>query len=505
MGVGRYASSERGDRRLLTIAQMGAADAAASAAGTPGIELMENAGAAVAEAMMARFAPRPTVVLCGPGNNGGDGFVVARRLARAGWPVRIALLGRRERLRGDAALAAKSWLGEVLDLAPDVVDGAGLVVDALFGAGLSRPLDGIARATIEAMVNRGLPSVAVDVPSGVHGDTGEVFGAAAPASTTVTFHLAKPGHLLLPGRDLVGELVVADIGIPDVVTGELDVHLGSNHPSFWEALLPRRASTSHKYSHGHALVLGGGPTASGAARLAARAALRAGAGLVTVVCPKEARAVYAAQLTAVMLVPFGDDAGFAAQLEDPRRNAVLLGPGCGVGEPLRRRVALASRSGKATVLDADALTSFAERPRELFDAISGPCLLTPHEGEFRRLFDLEGDKLARARQAAATSGATVLLKGADSVIAAPDGRALIQPDAPSRLATAGSGDVLAGVALGLVAQGMPMFEAAAAAVWLHAEAARGAGSGLIAEDLIERLPLALGAFGRDVRRTQSPL
>jgi hydroxyethylthiazole kinase-like uncharacterized protein yjeF len=430
-------------------------------------------------------------VLCGPGNNGGDGFVVARRLARAGWPVRLALLGRRERLSGDAALAAARWRGGVEPLTPAALDGAGLVVDALFGAGLSRPLDGAAGATIEAVVDRGLPSVAIDVPSGVHGDTGAVMGTAAAARMTVTFHLAKPGHLLLPGRDLVGELVVADIGIPDAVTDELGIHLGANHPRFWADLMPRRNSTSHKYTHGHALVLGGRETASGAARLAARAALRAGAGLVTVICPKQARATYASQLTAVMLAPFDGDAGFEAELADPRRNAILLGPGCGVGTALRRRVVLALRSGKTVALDADALTSFAERPGELFDAIRGACVLTPHEGEFRRLFDLEGDKLARARAAASASGAVIVLKGADSVIAAPDGRALIQPRASPRLATAGSGDVLAGIVLGIVAQGMQAFEASAAAVWLHAAAAHGAAPGLIAEDLIERLPLAL--------------
>jgi NAD(P)H-hydrate epimerase len=254
--------------------------------------------------------------------------------------------------------------------------------------------------------------------------------------------------------------------------------------------LPQRAASSHKYSHGHALVLGGGASSSGAARMAARAALRAGAGLVTVVCPEAATATYAAQLTAVMVAPFADQAGFARALEDERRNAILLGPGAGVGRDLRRQVLVALAAGKTCVLDADALTSFAKRPDELFAAIVGPCLLTPHEGEFNRLFDLPGAKLARACAAAAQSGAVVLLKGADTVVAAPDGRAIVQPAAPPTLATAGTGDVLAGIALGLLAQRMPLFEAAAAAVWLHAEAARTLGSPLIAEDLIEALPAA---------------
>ena len=477
-----------GGGEIFSIAQMRSADAAAVAAGITGIELMENAGAAVAEAIMARFVRVPAVVLCGPGNNGGDGFVAARALARAGWSIRVALLGRQERLRGDAAAAASAWSGDTVALAPGVLQGAGLVVDALFGAGLARPIEGVARATIEALKETSLPVVAVDVPSGIDGDTGEILGVAAPARLTVTFHRAKPGHLLLPGREHVGELVVADIGIPGAVTEQIGARLWANGPKLWRALLPRRTSSSHKYRHGHALVLGGGPASSGAARMAARAALRAGAGLVTVICPEVALAIYAAQLTAVMIAPYADQAGFVRQLEDPRRNAILLGPGGGVGEDLRQRVLAALASGKACVLDADALTSFADQPGALFAAIDGPCLLTPHEGEFKRLFDHQGDKLTRARNAAAQSGAVVLLKGADTVVAAPDGRAVIQPDAPPSLATAGSGDVLAGIALGLLAQGMPVFEAAAAAVWLHAEAARGCGAGMIAEDLIEALP-----------------
>ena len=488
-----------GAGEILSIAQMRRADAAAIAAGIAGIELMENAGAAVSEAITARFVRMPAIVLCGPGNNGGDGFVVARRLVRAGWPVRVALLGRQERLRGDAATAAKAWSGDTVPLEPSVLQGAGLVVDALFGAGLTRPIEGAARATIGAVKEASLPVAAVDIPSGVDGDTGAILGVAAPARLTVTFHRVKPGHLLLPGREYVGELVIADIGIPEHVTARLGVRSWANRPQLWQALLPRRTASSHKYRHGHALVLGGGPASSGAARMAARAALRAGAGLVTVICPEVALAIYAAQLTAVMIAPYADRAGFVRHLEDPRRNAILLGPGGGVGEDLRERVIAALQRGKACVLDADALTSFADQPSALFAAINGPCLLTPHEGEFKRLFTHEGDKLTRARSAAAESGAVVLLKGADTVVAAPDGRAVVQPDAPASLATAGSGDVLAGVALGLLAQSMPVFEAAAAAVWLHAEAARGLGVGMIAEDLIEALPGPLAELARRPR------
>jgi ADP-dependent NAD(P)H-hydrate dehydratase / NAD(P)H-hydrate epimerase len=480
-----------GDGRLLSIAEMTAADAAAVAAGVPGSTLMENAAAAVARAIAARFAPRPTLVICGPGNNGGDGFVVARRLAEAGWPVRVTLLGAREALRGGAAIAAASWQGEASPLEPSLLEDARLVVDALFGAGLARPLDGIARATIEAAARAAAPVVAIDIPSGVHGDTGEVLGAAAPSVLTVTFHRAKPGHFLLPGRDHVGELVVADIGIPDAASPPSEGGLFANHPHLWRKLLPRRTSASHKYVHGHALVLGGGMASSGAARMAARAALRAGAGLVTVVCPEDALAVYAAQLTAVMVAPFAKEEDFARVLADPRRNGMLLGPGGGIGASLRRRVLRVLEAKKACVLDADALTSFAEQPKRLFDAIDGPCVMTPHEGEFGRLFAQAGDKITRTRAAAAESGAVVLLKGGDTVVAAADGRALIQPDAPPSLATAGSGDVLAGIVLGLLVQSMPALEAAAAAVWVHARAGYHAGTGLIAEDLPEALPTVL--------------
>ena len=435
-------------------------------------------------------------VLCGPGNNGGDGFVVARVLGAAGWPVTLALDGPTGKLKGAAALMAARWEGPVaaLDVAAldaAVLDGAELVVDALFGAGLSRPLEGAPRAVIEALAARRLPCVAVDVPSGVHGDSGEASGAAAPAVLTVTFFRRKPGHLLLPGRALCGEVVVADIGIPDAALDRLDVNLHANAPALWRARYPWPRLDGHKYSRGHAVVVGGGAAATGAARLAARAALRVGAGLVTVATSAEALPIYAAALTAVMTAVTEGDAAFAALLADPRINAVLLGPGGGVGDATRRHVRAALDAGTACVLDADALTVFKDDPKELLDAISSPCLLTPHEGEFGRLFDTSGDKVARARAAAAASGAAVLLKGADTIVAAPDGRAVINHNAPPELATAGAGDVLAGFALGLMAQGMAPFDAGCAAAWLHGAAAAGIGSGLIAEDLDEALPAVL--------------
>ena len=479
---------------LLTVAEMAAADAAAMAGGISGETLMEAAGTALAEAIRERWSRRPVTVLCGPGNNGGDGFVAARLLADAGWTARLALLGDRERLKGDAALMAARWNGPVEPLDEHSLDGAELVVDGLFGAGLGRPLDGVALLTIEAVVARRLDCVAIDMPSGVHGDSGAIWGAAAPAVLTVTFFRRKPGHLLLPGRALCGEILVADIGIPEAVLEAIAPRRHANGPALWGEGFPWPGAAGHKYSRGHALVVGGGVESTGAARLAARAALRAGAGLVTLACPPGALMVYAQALESVMTRAMAEPDGFDALLADPRKNAVLIGPGNGVGEATRKRVLASLAAGKACVLDADALTSFENQPSELFSAIKSPCILTPHEGEFARLFTHQGDKPGRAGAAAAESGAVVLLKGADTVVAAPDGRLAINHNAPPELATAGSGDVLAGIAVGLLAQGMGAYQAACAAAWLHGAAAARFGPGLIAEDICETLPSALAAL-----------
>jgi NAD(P)H-hydrate epimerase len=484
---------------VLSVAETYAADKAAAAAGVPGAELMENAGRAVAEAVMARWEARPVLVLCGPGNNGGDGFVAARHLAEAGWPVRLALLGAPERLTGDAAHHAALWTGPVEALSAELPEGDPLVIDALFGAGLSRPLEGAARAVLEAARARGLTVVAVDVPSGLSGDSGAVLGeTVCPSALTVTFFRKKPGHLLLPGRGLCGEVVVADIGIPEAVLDAAPPRTFENGPELWLAGYPWRTPADHKYRFGHAVVVGGAEL-TGAARLAARAALRVGAGLVTLACPRAALAIYALSMPSVITAPLDRPQDFAALLADARKNAVLLGPGNGVGEETRSRVLAALDQGKRAVLDADALTSFEGEPGALTAAIVGPTVLTPHEGEFERVFPglaPGGDKLARARAAAAESGAVVLLKGFDTVIAAPDGRAAINANAPAELATAGSGDVLAGLVVGLLAQGLDAFAAASAACWLHGEAARRFGPGLIAEDLSEALPEVLAALQR---------
>ena len=473
----------RGRSALLTVDEMGRADRLATDYGHPGFELMGNAGAAIADAVRRRWSPRPVLVLAGPGNNGGDGFIAAERLRAGGWPVRVALLGRREALAGDAAEAAQGWQGPVEPLGTEALGDARLVIDALFGAGLKRPVSGVALEVLQAA--GGLPLVAVDLPSGIAGDTGAVLGHAPRAELTVTFFRKKPGHLLLPGRLHCGETVVADIGIPDAVLEEVGPTAAENGPELWA--LPFPGPGSHKYTRGHALVWGGAET-TGAARLAARGAMRAGAGLVTVSAPDEAWQVYAASLPGALVARRSGPEDFRRLLEDPRKNAVLVGPGAGLGPETVAAVEAAHARPGALALDADALTAMAGR---LPDGRGGARLLTPHDGEFAGLFPFEGDRLARARAAAAASGWTVLLKGADSVIAAPDGRATIGANAPPWLATAGSGDVLAGMAVGLMAQGMPAFEAAAAATWLHGEAASEFGPGLIAEDLPNMLPAVL--------------
>lgn len=473
---------------VLTVAEMYRADALAMAGGIAGERLMEAAGFAVALEVRRRFRPCRVAILCGPGNNGGDGFVVARLLRRAGYAVRLALLGEVGNLKGDAGLMAQRWIGAVEPLGAEVLDRADVVVDALFGAGLARPLSGVAAEVVEEIGRRKLPVVAVDVPSGVDGDTGAILGTAPQAVVTVTFFRKKPGHLLLPGRLRCGEVVVADIGIPAAVLDEVEPPIAENGPALWLDRFPWPEVDGHKYGRGH-LVVVGGETMTGAARLAARAARRVGAGLATIAAPAAALAVYRAGDAGNIVASLDEYAGLLA---DGRKNALVLGPGGGVGEATRGRVLAALKAGKAMVLDADALTSFADTPRDLFKALSANVVLTPHDGEFARLFGTAGgSRLERARQAAGRAGAVVLLKGADTVVAHPDGRAVINANAPPTLATAGSGDVLAGIIGGLLAAGMDGFDAAACGVWLHGEAATEFGPGLLAEDLSDALPQVL--------------
>ncbi|MGH7044857.1 MAG: NAD(P)H-hydrate dehydratase, partial [Stellaceae bacterium] len=407
-----------------------------------------------------------------------------------GWAVRLASLGAPGALRGDAAAAAARWRGAVEPLTPTALDGAGLVIDAIFGAGLARPVDGTARAVVEALGRRAVPVVAVDMPSGIDGASGEVRGAAPQAALTVTFFRKKPGHVLLPGRVHCGETVLAPIGIPDAVLDRVAPDTAVNDPGWWAARLPRPGLDGHKYTRGHGLVVGGA-VMTGAGRLVAASAARLGAGLVTLAAPEAVFAIYAAALTGVIVHPVRGLGDVRGLLADPRRNAAAIGPGAGVGRETRELALAILAAGKQAVLDADALTSFADDPRALFTAIRSPVVLTPHEGEFARLFKISGSKPERARAAARQSGAVIVLKGADTVVAAPDGRVAINNNAPPDLATAGSGDVLAGMVLGLLTQGFDPYAAAAAAVWLHGDAASRVGAGLVAEDLVAALAPAL--------------
>lgn len=498
---------------------MRAAEQAVIAAGTPGSVLMERAGRHVADAICRKVsAPARVAVLCGPGNNGGDGYVIARVLAGRGFHVAVYGLVSTDRLAGDARIAAGQWSGPVHpprrfteEAAPDIL------IDTLFGTGLTRPVDGDAGALVAA-ANRldGVAlRVAVDIPSGIAGDSGMAMGEVFRADLTVTFHAAKPGHWLVPGLRYRGALEVADIGLgagataaaridtdgPEIalnLTGHLVAGLGQN-------------ADAHKYSKGHLTVFAGGLEGVGAARLAARGGLRAGAGLVTIAAPGAALLAHASRGPDALMLRTCDGAGaVAALLADPRRSAVVIGPAYGVGEATRAAVAAALGGGRAVVIDADALSSFAGRVEALAERtrISGRAVLTPHQGEFDRLFPEEAPnnaestgvrarsaatkststsmpRLNRAMAAAEQTSAVIVLKGPDTIIAAPDGRAVINSNAPPWLATAGSGDVLAGLIGGLLAQGLSPFDAACAGVWLHGEAGQRVGRGAIADDLPE--------------------
>lgn len=478
---------------LLTIEEMATADAMAVQAGQPVIGLMKRAGKAVADHAASLLESRSQViVVCGPGNNGGDGFVAAKRLHDLGHNVEVVLLGSMSDLSEAAADAAFAWSGkirnEVTDLSGD------LIIDALFGAGLTRVLEGDAAKLVDAINRSGAQVVAVDVPSGLSADTGMVEGPIVRADSTVTFFRKKPGHLLFPGRSFCGEVILAEIGIPDEVLASIGPTIFENGPDVWGEAFPHPVGEGHKYSRGHAVVVSGPLRSTGAARLAARGALRIGAGLVTVATPGSALATHAAHLTAVMIETFETTFGLEKIMADERKNALVIGPGFGVGPNTTEAVIAMLKTNAAVVLDADALTSFAGNAAVLMESIadrSAKTVLTPHEGEFSRLFDVQGPKVDRARAAAEMSGGVVVIKGADTVVADPGGKVMINANAPAWLATAGAGDVLAGFAAGLMAQGMPAFEAASAAVWLHGAAAAEFGPGLIAEDLPEALPTVL--------------
>ena len=485
---------------LLTAQQVRAAEQFAVQAGTPLIVLMERAGLAVAEMVMTRYTKRPTVILCGPGNNGGDGFVAARHLAAKGWPVRILLYGKLEELAPEAKVAASRWRGAVITATLPVLEnavqkGAQLIVDALYGIGLRRPVTGEAASLMQFINRAGIPVVSIDIPSGLNPDTGQIYGQSIVADLTVTFFRKKLAHVLMPGRMLCGDVAVADVGIPDAALNHISLQVCENHPDLWIGYFPQPQLNQNKYDRGHVLVLGGAEM-TGAARLAALAAQRIGAGLVTIAAPQSAFIIYAAAMTSIMVRALGEGDAFMTAfqklLDDPRRNTIVLGPGAGNNEETKQAVLMALASKKRCVLDADALNVFAGDAGALQQAIHPQSILTPHDGEFERLFegiiDLKADKITRAREASAYIGCPVILKGADTVIASPDGLAIVNANSPATLATAGSGDVLAGFIGGLMAQGVEAFPAGCIATWLHGAVASEFGPCLVAEDLITGLP-----------------
>lgn len=471
---------------LLTAEESRASDKAAIASGSTGEKLMESAGNAVADVILQEYAPCSTLIICGPGNNGGDGFIVARILKEQGWPVLLAVID--EDFKGDAKLAKDKWNrsgGSTRTFTTDLIKECDLIVDAIFGTGLERPVEGAYKGAVQAINESKKPVVSIDIASGIDSDKGSVLGMAVKASHTVSFTRPKPGHILLPGKAYTGQLHVYDIGI----TGEkITPKFLLNAPVLWKSSFPFAKPEDHKYSRGHALVIGGGMSSTGAARLASLGALRSGAGLVSIVCSEEALPIYAMTMTSVMTKKADTINELKPLLEDKRITAALIGPGCGANETTREQVLHILSHKKATVIDADGLSAFKDAPKKLFSAITGPTVLTPHTGEFESLFSVTGSKTERAKAAAKESGAVVVLKGNDTVIAAPDGRIAINANAPVWLATAGSGDVLAGIVTGLLAQGMPAFEAACAATWIHGEAATQFGPGLIAEDIPGAMP-----------------
>lgn len=478
---------------ILCVDEMYKADKLAIEGGITGIALMENAGRAVFDVVTANYTPRKTVVLCGPGNNGGDGFVVARLLSAVGWSVSVALSGDFKSLKGDAAHMASLWQGDVEPVVTDCLVGAELVVDGLFGAGLDRPIDGDVSTVIKAIGD--IPVIAIDMPSGVNGDTGQVMGIATKASHTVTFFRPKPAHYICPGRQLCGQLTIADIGIVDAVLDDMSLSIYNNSPDLWQDLIPTPKMADHKYNRGYALITGG-KEMIGAAKLATRAAQRIGAGMVTVASPEKVAPLYRMAMESVVVKAFRDTAYYNEILSDKRIDACLIGPGLGRDFTAQEKVLATLRTGNKCVLDADALSMFDGHADLLLDSISAGSVLTPHDGEFARIFpDLcQLDKIEKVRLAAKRCNAVVLLKGSDTVIGNPSGQIVINHNAPPYLATAGAGDVLAGLIVGLIAQGCDSFVACAIASWIHGDAANRFGPGLIAEDLITKIPEILSSL-----------
>ncbi|MBL4838165.1 MAG: NAD(P)H-hydrate dehydratase [Kordiimonadaceae bacterium] len=487
---------------LLTPAEARQADSLAIDAGKSSLQLMESAGRAVAD-ILVEYTGTPlelggeVIVLCGPGNNGGDGFVIARLLDEWGYPVRVLLLGEPSALKGDAKKMAAKWVGEIGTISNCELKGVAVVVDSLFGIGLNKPVNGEVAKLFTKINKADLIRLAVDMPSGLDAETGVALGACFQADTTITFSHKKPGQLVAPGRFLCGgvdHVHVVDIGATENIFEDITPLHFVNEPCLWGKFYPFQGPEAHKYDRGHLLVLGGKEPTLGASRLASIAALRVGAGLVTLAAPTETYPVQASSLTDVMVRRFDSAFGFVGILSDPRISTALLGPGAGVGSKTIELLQQAGVKKCNMVLDADVLTSLVGKTKILQGIADGEVELTPHEGEFAKLFpelDIAADRIGAARTAATQTSSTIVLKGVSTIVAAPDGRVSIASNGPSWLAVGGTGDVLAGLIAGLLAQGMPAFEAASAAVWIHGEAGMKAGRGLIASDLLSIIPAVL--------------
>lgn len=482
---------------ILTAQEMRQADQSAIAAGAKGIELMTAAGHAVAHKIAQEFAPCPVLVLCGKGNNGGDGFIVAGLLEKAGWPVRVACLSKITELKGDAALAAKTFSGKVEALNSNLgIKDARIVVDAVFGTGFTGTLEPELVTLFDKVRAKSPAVIAVDMPSGIDADSGTIAEGTLKADITVTFCRRKIAHMIYPSRTWCGRVVRSDIGIDDSVIAQQTVLAYENNPALWVASLPVPGHDSHKFTRGHVSVYGG-TFRTGAAALAARAAQRAGAGLVSIASADSAQLYYRLAAASLMVDECNTLDDYKAILADERRTAAVIGPGAlpaqGGEEDLRAAVLAAVATPKVVVLDGDVFRAFEHQPAQLFGQLDPTRhVMTPHAGEFLRLFGTpDGSKLDQARAAAKKANAVIVYKGADTIIAAPEGLAVIDVSGPPTLATAGSGDVLAGLIAGFAAQGMPAFFAACASVYLHSHSARLHGLGLTAEDIISNIHQAL--------------
>ena len=481
---------------LLTAEHMRAAETSLFAR-TTSFAVMHRAASAVAEYVLQHFSPQKTAIFCGPGNNGGDGWLVAQYLRQAGWHISVYAAKPPREYNGDAKRAAEAYEGSWQPLHECYTDNSELIIDALFGIGLNTPVSGTYVEAIAAIQASRAAVVSVDMPSGVHADNGAVMGCAVKADVTVTFACKKAGHMLLPGLAHVGRLVVADIGIKHA---DLDVM----QPMVWEnsqPSIPSPALEDHKYTRGQVQVYGGAEM-TGAARLSALASARVGAGMVRVAAPPNAYDTYAQALMSVVVERMNDAEAWAGILREHTPNACVLGPGGGTSKLTHQALTGLLATEVPAVLDADALTLLSQdaRLRDALASREAASCMTPHDGEYVRIaramdLDIAADKLTRARTLANRLNTVVLLKGADSVVVAPDGRAVINGAAPAWLATAGSGDVLAGMIAGLSAQGMDMFEAVCAGVWLHSKAGQKAGAGMIAEDLLDAIPHVLKEIG----------